>query len=74
MQLVTGISTKQLLSGNVLLKYKNVRKWMIEFLRKFENRGIEEIPYENCPEFEKCFKLFFLNRHKYNKSDVLGII
>ena len=22
-------------------KYKNMRKWMIEFLRKFENRGIK---------------------------------
>ena len=22
-------------------KYKNMRKWMVEFLRKFENRGIK---------------------------------
>ena len=25
-------------------KHKNMRKWMIEFLRKFENRGIKIAP------------------------------
>ena len=24
-----------------VIKYKNIQKWMVEFLRKVENRGIE---------------------------------
>ena len=27
--------------GKHIIKYKNIRKWMVEFLRKFENRAIK---------------------------------
>ena len=39
--LVTGIATKPWLSGNMFPNTKSMRKLMIEFLRKFENRGIK---------------------------------
>ena len=50
-------------------RYKNMRKWMVECLRKFENRGIK-IPIKsfessfarlsNCrSDFWKCFQLEF---------------
>ena len=39
-QLLTGIATKLTLRKHVT-KYKNMQKWMIEFPRKFENRGIK---------------------------------
>ena len=28
-------------------KIKNMRKWMVEFVRKFENRGIKIVPYNS---------------------------
>ena len=38
--LVTGTATKPRL-GKHVTKYENKWKWMVEFLRKFENRGIK---------------------------------
>ena len=37
--IVTDTATKPWLSG--IAKYKNMRKFMVEFLRKFENRAVE---------------------------------
>ena len=39
-QIVTGIATKPRLRKHAT-KYKNMRKWMVKFLRQFENRGIK---------------------------------
>ena len=36
--------------------YKNMRKWMAEFLRKFENRGIQ-IARVNSILITKCINL-----------------
>ena len=38
LELVTGIATKPRLSLNVT-KYKNIQKWMVEFISKSEIRG-----------------------------------
>ena len=37
--IVTDTATKPRLSGKHVTKYKNMRQWMVKFLRKFENRG-----------------------------------
>ena len=39
--LVTDVATKTVTLKKHVTKYKNMRKWMVEFLRKFENRGIK---------------------------------
>ena len=41
--LVTGTATKPWLSGNMIPNMKKMWKWMFEFLRKFENRGIKSV-------------------------------
>ena len=46
-------------------KYKHVQKWMVEFLRKFDNRGIE-IARANSIIITKSFNLLFF-------STVLGV-
>ena len=38
-------------------KYKHIRKWMVEFLRKFENRGIK-IARVNSMRITKSINLF----------------
>ena len=42
-------------------KYKNMRKWMIKFLRKFENSGIKIAQVESIPITKSInFELFSL--------------
>ena len=38
-------------------KYKHIRKWMVEFLKKFENRGIK-IARANSIPIKKSINLF----------------
>ena len=39
MILLGTVSNETVTFGKQVSKYRNMRKWMIEFLRKFENRG-----------------------------------
>ena len=57
-QLVTGMATKPWLAGNMFpYNYKNMRKWMIEIFRKFENRDIK-IARVNSILITKSINLF----------------